>query len=176
MTERIKIGDDLMENFNYSIPTKIFFGEGKIEVLGKEIKKHGSRVLLAYGGGSIKKIGLYDKVVKILDENNIPYFELSGIEPNPRVESVEEGVRICRENDIDLILAVGGGSTIDCAKVIAGSVDYDGNPLQVKPILKIRGKYRHFGHLETALLGVLSVPTRIATKQKMSDIIKDLRF
>lgn len=117
-----------MLNFNYNIPTKVFFGEDKIEVLGKQIKKHGSRVLLAYGGGSIKKIGIYDKVVKILRENNIPYFELSGIEPNPRVESVAEGVRICKDNKIDFILAVGGGSTIDCSKAIAAAYYYDGDP------------------------------------------------
>ncbi|MGJ0845162.1 iron-containing alcohol dehydrogenase [Tissierella praeacuta] len=117
-----------MLNFNYNIPTKVFFGEGKIEVLGKQIKKHGSRVLLAYGGGSIKKTGIYDEVVKILRENNIPYYELSGIEPNPRVESVEEGVKICRDNDIDFILAVGGGSTIDCSKAIAAAYYYKGNP------------------------------------------------
>ncbi|TCU74039.1 hypothetical protein EV204_10471 [Tissierella praeacuta] len=117
-----------MLNFNYNIPTKVFFGEGKIEVLGKQIKKHGSRVLLAYGGGSIKKAGIYDEVVKILRENNIPYYELSGIEPNPRVESVEEGVKICRDNDIDFILAVGGGSTIDCSKAIAAAYYYKGNP------------------------------------------------
>ncbi len=117
-----------MLNFNYNIPTRIFFGEGKIEVLGKQIKKYGSRVLLAYGGGSIKKIGLYDKVVKILRENNIPYYELSGIDPNPRVESVAEGVRICRDNKVDFILAVGGGSTIDCCKTIAAAYYYDGNP------------------------------------------------
>lgn len=122
------MGDDDMLNFNYNIPTKVFFGEGKIEVLGKQIKKYGSRVLLAYGGGSIKKIGLYDKVVEILRENNIPYYELSGIDPNPRVESVAEGVRICRDNNIDFILAVGGGSTIDCCKVIAAAYYYDGNP------------------------------------------------
>ncbi len=117
-----------MLNFNYNIPTKVFFGDGKIEVLGKQIKKYGSRILLAYGGGSIKKIGLYDKVVKILRENNIPYYELSGIEPNPRVESVAEGVRICRDNKIDFILAVGGGSTIDCSKAIAAAYYYEGNP------------------------------------------------
>ncbi|HAE91906.1 MAG TPA: NADH-dependent alcohol dehydrogenase [Tissierella sp.] len=117
-----------MLNFNYNIPTKVFFGEGKIEVLGKQIKKYGSRVLLAYGGGSIKKTGIYDEVVKILRENNIPYYELSGIEPNPRVESVEEGVKICRDNDIDFILAVGGGSTIDCSKAIAAAYYYKGNP------------------------------------------------
>ncbi len=117
-----------MINFNYNIPTKVFFGDGKIEVLGKQIKKYGSRVLLAYGGGSIKKTGIYDKVVKILRENNIPYYELSGIEPNPRVESVAEGVRICRDNKIDFILAVGGGSTIDCSKAIAAAYYYEGNP------------------------------------------------
>lgn len=146
-----------MENFNYSIPTKIFFGEGKIEVLGKEIEKYGSRVLLAYGGGSIKEIGLYDKVVKILDDNNIPYFELGGIEPNPRVESVEEGVRICRENDIDFILAVGGGSTIDCSKVIAGAVDYDGNPWDL-----VIGKAKY-----KKVLPIASILTLSATGSEM---------
>ena len=117
-----------MLNFNYSIPTRILFGEGKIELLGKEIKKYGSRVLLAYGGGSIKKNGIYQNVVKILKENDIPFFELSGIEPNPRVESVIEGVKICRENNIDFILAVGGGSTIDCCKAVGAAYYYDGNP------------------------------------------------
>ena len=146
-----------MENFNYSIPTKIFFGQGKIEVLAKEIKKYGSRVLLTYGGGSIKKIGLYDKVVKILAENNIPYFELGGIEPNPRVESVEEGVRICRENDIDFILAVGGGSTIDCSKVIAGAVDYDGDPWD---LVIGKAKYKN-------VLPIASILTLAATGSEM---------
>ncbi|SCG82463.1 NADH-dependent butanol dehydrogenase [Proteiniborus sp. DW1] len=117
-----------MLNFNYSIPTKIFFGKDQIKVLGKEIKKYGSKVLLAYGGGSIKKIGLYGEVIKILNEENIPFWELSGIEPNPRIESVREGIRICRENDIDFILPVGGGSTIDCAKVIAAGFFYEGDP------------------------------------------------
>lgn len=146
-----------MENFNYSIPTKIFFGEGKIEVLAKEIKKYGSRVLLTYGGGSIRKIGLYDKVVKILAENNIPYFELGGIKPNPRVESVEEGVRICRENDIDFILAVGGGSTIDCSKVIAGAVDYDGDPWD---LVIGKAKYKN-------VLPIASILTLAATGSEM---------
>lgn len=146
-----------MENFNYSIPTKIFFGEGKIEVLGKEIKKYGSKVLLAYGGGSIKKIGLYDKVVNILKENEIPYFELGGIEPNPRVESVAEGVRICRENNIDFILAVGGGSTIDCSKVIAGAVAYDGNPWDL-----VIGKAKY-----EKILPIASILTIAATGSEM---------
>ena len=117
-----------MKNFHYSIPTEIFFGKGQIQVLGKEIRKYGTRVLLTYGGGSIKRIGLYDEVANILKEHNIDFWELSGIEPNPRIDSVREGIKIIRENEIDFILAVGGGSTIDCSKAIAASYYYDGNP------------------------------------------------
>lgn len=116
-----------MLNFNYSIPTKIFFGRDKINVLPEEIKKFGSKVLLVYGGGSIKKSGLYDKIVELLKSNNIKCWELSGVEPNPRVTSVRKGAQICRENGIDLVLAVGGGSSIDCAKVIAAARYYDGD-------------------------------------------------
>lgn len=117
-----------MQNFHYSIPTEIFFGKGQIKVLGEQVKKYGSRVLLTYGGGSIKKIGLYDEVVKILKDNNIEFWELGGIDPNPRIDSVREGIRIIRENDIDFILAVGGGSTIDCSKAIAAGYYYEGDP------------------------------------------------
>lgn len=108
-----------MQNFMYHIPTKVLFGRGEIGKLGGEIKAYGSKVLLVYGGGSIKKIGLYDRVVNILNENEIPFRELGGVDPNPRVTSVEEGVKICRENKIDVILPVGGGSVIDCGKLIA---------------------------------------------------------
>lgn len=117
-----------MLNFVYSIPTEIFFGEGKIKVLGKEIKKYGNKVLLVYGGGSIKKTGLYDKITNILKENNIDFVELAGVEPNPRITSVREGIKLCRENNIDFILAIGGGSVIDCSKFIAGGYYYDGDP------------------------------------------------
>ncbi len=116
-----------MMNFNYSIPTKIYFGEGQIKVLGKEIKKFGNQVLLVYGGGSIKKNGIYDEVTKILFEENIGYIELSGVEPNPRITTVEKGIDLCKLYNVDLVLAVGGGSTIDCAKAIAGGVHYEGN-------------------------------------------------
>jgi hypothetical protein len=115
-------------NFNYSIPTKIFFGKGQVEVLGEQIKNYGSKVLLTYGGGSIKKNGVYDKVVNILKDNNIEFWELGGIDPNPRIDSVREGIKICRENGIDFILPVGGGSTIDCSKVIAAGYYYEGDP------------------------------------------------
>jgi alcohol dehydrogenase YqhD (iron-dependent ADH family) len=116
-----------MNNFNYSIPTKIFFGKDKINILGNEIKKYGSRVLLVYGGGSIKKSGIYDRVTEIFKASNINFWELSGVEPNPRITSVTKGIQLCRDNKIDIILAVGGGSSIDCAKVIAAGYYYEGD-------------------------------------------------
>ncbi len=110
---------DFMQNFMYHIPTKVHFGRGEIGKLAEEIKAWGTRVLLVYGGGSIKRIGLYDRVVGILNENDIPFMELGGVDPNPRVTSVEEGVKLCREHKLDVLLPVGGGSVIDCAKLIA---------------------------------------------------------
>lgn len=111
-----------MQNFMYHIPTQVYFGKGQISNLAPSIKAYGSKVLLVYGGGSIKKIGLYDQIVSILDENEIEFKELSGVDPNPRVTSVEEGVKLCREYNIDVLLPVGGGSVIDCAKLIAAAV------------------------------------------------------
>ncbi len=120
-----------MLNFNYSIPTNIFFGKNQIEVLGTEIKKYGNKVLLVYGGGSIKKNGIYDAVTEILKDENIEYHELSGVDPNPRITTVGKGIKICRDNDIELVLAVGGGSTIDCSKVIAAGYYYEGDPWDI---------------------------------------------
>lgn len=120
-----------MLNFNYSIPTKIFFGKDQVDILAEQIKEYGSKVLLAYGGGSIKKNGIFNKVSQILKENNIEFWELGGIEPNPDIESVREGIRICKENQVDFILAVGGGSTIDCSKIIASGYYYDGDPWDI---------------------------------------------
>lgn len=108
-----------MENFIYHNPTKLIFGKGQIEKLSGEIQPYGSRILIVYGGGSIKKNGIYDRVLEELEKINAEVFELSGVEPNPRVSTVREGVRICREQKIEFILAVGGGSTIDCTKAIA---------------------------------------------------------
>ena len=115
-----------MNNFKYSIPTTIYFGKDQLGHLS-ELKESGSRVLLVYGGGSIKKSGLYDQTVKILEESGLSVTELSGVEPNPRIESVREGVKLCRENQIDMVLAVGGGSVIDCAKVVAAGACYEGD-------------------------------------------------
>ena len=116
-----------MLNFTHEIPTKLYFGEGQIRRLDELLRPFGRRVLLAYGGGSIKRIGLWDAVKEILDKGDYTVTELAGIEPNPRIESVRRGVELCRENGIDVILAVGGGSTIDCCKAIAAGVYYDGD-------------------------------------------------
>ena len=118
-----------MLNYVHAIPTKVYFGKGQIERLPEALAPFGKRVLLAYGGGSIKRIGLYDTIMALLNEGGFIVTELSGIEPNPRIESVAEGVRLCKENDINVILAVGGGSTIDCSKAIACGVFYEGDDL-----------------------------------------------
>ena len=116
-----------MNNFVFNVPTKVHFGENAVSNLSQEIKNYGKKVLLCYGGGSIKKTGLYDKVIAQLESADMQIFELSGIEPNPRIDSVREGAKICKENNIDVLLAVGGGSTLDATKWIAAAakVDHD---------------------------------------------------
>lgn len=117
-----------MKNFIYDIPTKVYFGPNQIENnLSKELKQFGSKVLLVYGGGSIKKIGLYDKIIDELKNSSIQVFELSGIEPNPRHTSVNTGAQICKQENIDVILAVGGGSVIDATKFMAAGRYYEGD-------------------------------------------------
>ena len=115
-----------MKNYLHDIPTKIYFGKGAIENLPTALSPFGKNVLLAYGGGSIKRSGLYDEVMTILKREGCKVSELAGIEPNPRVTSVEKGVELCIANSVDVILAVGGGSTIDCAKAIACGVYWKG--------------------------------------------------
>lgn len=108
-----------MENFIYQSPTKIVFGKDAEKECGREIKIYGKKILLHYGGGSIKKSGLYDIVIESLKNENIEIYELGGVKPNPTLSMVYEGIKICKENDIEAILAVGGGSVIDSAKAIA---------------------------------------------------------
>lgn len=114
-----------MLNFNYDIGTKIFFGEGQVAKLPVEICEYTNQLLLVYGGGSIKKNGIYDTVVDLLKRYGISFVELAGVEPNPRIETVERGIALCREHGLGGILAIGGGSSIDCAKAIAGGVFID---------------------------------------------------
>ena len=116
-----------MQNFNYCTPTRLIFGEGVIKDLPEVMSHYGKKILLTYGGGSIKKIGLYDKVLELLKGYEI--YELPNIMPNPKYNpSVLDGVRMCKEHDIDVILSVGGGSVLDCSKAIAGGAKYDDEP------------------------------------------------
>ncbi len=118
-------------DFEFQSPTKIYFGKKAIDNLKKELNKYGKNVLLIYGGGSIKKIGLYDKVINILSECDKKVYELAGVTPNPQYKKLLEGVEIARKNPIDLILAVGGGSVIDLAKGVSASIYcYDQDPYQ----------------------------------------------
>lgn len=116
-----------MENFNFYNPTKIIFGKNSEEKVGKETKKYGNKILIHYGEGNIKKTGLYDKVVKLLQEENIEIVDLGGVKPNPRLNLVREGIDICRKENIEFILIVGGGSAIDSGKAIAAGTLYDGD-------------------------------------------------
>ena len=116
-----------MQSFDYCTPTRLIFGKDSIEKLPQVLKPLGKKVLLTYGGGSIKKNGLYDKVKALLTD--FALVELSGIQPNPKYDpSVLDGVRLCKAHDVDVILSVGGGSVLDCSKAIAAGAKYDGDP------------------------------------------------
>ena len=144
-----------MENFQYCIGTNILFGKGQIENLPSLVQPLGSRVLIAYGGGSIKRIGLYDTVKTLLSGCEV--YELGGIEPNPKLESVENGARLCKQHGIEVVLAIGGGSVIDCAKAIAASALYEGTAWSL-----ITGE----APIEKAL-PLIAIPTMAATGSEM---------
>ena len=117
-----------MDNFTFYAPTYFAFGKDTENEAGKYVKRFGgTKVMIHYGGGSVIRSGLLDRVKKSLEEENIEYVELGGVKPNPRSGLVYEGVDLCRKEGIDFILAVGGGSTIDSAKAIAAGVPYDGD-------------------------------------------------
>ncbi len=116
-----------MNNFIYQNCTKIIFGKGTETCVGQETIKYGNKVLLLYGGGSIKKTGLYDRVMQSLKDSGIEVTELAGVKPNPRLSLVKEGIDLCRKKNINFILAVGGGSVIDTAKAIGVGVPYNGD-------------------------------------------------
>ncbi len=113
----------MLGNFTYCNPTKLYFGKESIKGLNKELPKYGKNVLLVYGGGSIKKSGIYDEIIKILKDNGKEIFEDAGVMPNPTVEKLNEGVDIARKSKADFILAVGGGSVCDYAKAVSVSVN-----------------------------------------------------
>ncbi|WEG16382.1 iron-containing alcohol dehydrogenase [Alkalihalophilus pseudofirmus] len=116
-----------MNPFVFKNPTKLVFGKGQNEELANEVKRYGKKVLVVYGGGSIKRNGLYDHVISQLSEINAEVTELAGVEPNPRLTTVRKGIELCREHDIEFILAVGGGSVIDATKAIAVGAKYEGD-------------------------------------------------
>jgi alcohol dehydrogenase YqhD (iron-dependent ADH family) len=116
-----------MQDFIFQNKTKIYFGKDQLGHLGEEISRFGKKVLLVYGGGSIKKIGLYDKVMKELEKAGMTVFELGGVEPNPHHTTVNKGAEICKKESVDVLLAVGGGSTIDATKGIAAAAKYEGD-------------------------------------------------
>lgn len=118
----------MLGNFSYSNPTKLYFGDDAQKNLSEELKHYGTKVLLTYGSGSIKTNGIYDEVISALRTAGKEVIELSGVMPNPTTDKLYEGAKIAWENDVDLILAVGGGSTIDYAKAISVSAWYDGDP------------------------------------------------
>ena len=118
----------MIQSYDLYLPTHLVFGKGCVSELGNLIKGYGKKVLLTYGGGSVKRIGLYDTVKKILTDAGCEIFELSGIAPNPKIESVRAGVEICKKEGIEFIVSIGGGSTLDCSKAISCGAFYDGDP------------------------------------------------
>ena len=169
-----------MNSFIYNIPTKVYFGKNQLSHLGDELKQFGSRVLLTYGGGSIKRMGLYDAVVAEIEKAGLKLFELSGIEPNPRIESVRTGAEMCKEHNIDVVLAVGGGSTIDAAKFIAAGACVDHDPWdflseklapihKALPIVTILTLSATGSEMDTA-----AVITNFATQQKIGRLHRNL--
>ena len=119
-----------MENFTYVNPVKLLFGKGQIAMIAREIPK-GARVLFAFGGGSIRTNGVYDQVVRALSDADLAFVEFSGIEPNPRYETLMKAVEIARAEKLDFVLAVGGGSVVDGCKFIAAAVPYVGEPWDI---------------------------------------------
>ncbi len=120
-------GGVYMDNFTFFNPTKLIFGDNQLEQLKNEVPQFGKKVLVVYGGGSIKRNGLYERVITYLNEIDSEIFELAGVEPNPRLTTVQKGIEICKAEGIQFLLAVGGGSVIDCTKAIAVGAKYDGD-------------------------------------------------
>lgn len=126
-----------MNTFSFYNPVKIHFGKGSLEQLRNELPQYGKNILIVYGGGSIKSNGVYDAITTILKDLSMNIFELSGVEPNPRVETARKGIAICKEEKIDLVLAIGGGSVIDCAKlIVAGAkVEQDAWDIVIRKVI-----------------------------------------
>ncbi|MBO4278925.1 MAG: iron-containing alcohol dehydrogenase [Spirochaetales bacterium] len=147
-------------NFVYSNPTKLYFGDNAISFLSDELKNYGPKVMLSYGGGSIKKNGIYDDVVRILKEAGKTIIEDPGVMSNPTTDKLMEGAKLARENDVDLILAVGGGSTIDYAKAVSVSAWCEEDPWEKY--------YIRMEDVDNRIIPVGSVLTMVGTGSEMN--------
>ena len=146
-----------MTNFDYQTPTRLIFGKDVVNQLPEVLKPLGQRVLITYGGGSIKRIGLYAKVMELLKDFDV--FELPGIEPNPKYStSVVDGVRLCKEHNIDVILSVGGGSVLDCSKAIAAGALYYHARRPTTRLAILTRTFILWHHFLTRLILSLSMP------------------
>ncbi len=150
----------MLGNFIYSNPTKLYFGDDSLKYLANELKNYGKKVMLTYGGGSIKKNGIYDEVIKILKDSGKEVFEVPGVMSNPTVEKLYEGCKVAKENDIDLILAVGGGSVIDYAKAVSVSAHCESDPWEKY--------YLHMEEPDNKIIPVGCVLTMVGTGSEMN--------
>lgn len=170
----------MLGNFTYCNPTKLYFGDKAISNLKDELKKYGKNVVLIYGGGSIKKNGIYDEVMSVLKEAGKDVAEIAGVMPNPTIDKLNEGIKIAREHKADFLLAAGGGSVCDYAKALSVSVNYEGDPWE-KYYIKFEEP-----DCETLPVGVVltmvgtgsemnagSVITNPETKQKIGHVFAD---
>lgn len=149
-------------NFEYHNPTDLIFGAGSIARLGEVAGRYGKKALIVTGGGSVKKTGVFDKAVKSLTASGIAFAECSGVEPNPRISSVRRGAKTARKEGCDIIIALGGGSTMDASKAMAAAFYYDGDPWD----MIFHGQPAP--HIPTQALPVITVPTLAATGSEMN--------
>ncbi len=147
-----------MENFVWDIRTRVYFGRGQVQNLGPEAAKFGKTALLVFGGGSIKKNGVYDAVKNALEASGVRSVDFPGVEPNPRLDTVRRGITLCRACGADMVIGIGGGSSIDCAKAVAAGAPYGGD---VWDLISGREKIR-------ACLPILAVLTIAATGSEMN--------
>ena len=148
-----------MKDFVYHVPTKIYFGKDSLEHLGENLKRFGDRVLLIYGGGSIKKSGLYDKILAEIKKYQLELTELPGVDPNPRIQSVRKGTALCKEKKIQVVLAAGGGSCLDTGKFVAAGACVEFDPWEF---------FTRKAPL-TEALPLVTIPTIAATGSEMDD-------
>lgn len=147
-------------DFDFYNPTRLVFGAGKASLLGEVVSGYGKKALLVTGGGSVKRSGVFDRAVRSLEAAGVAVVECSGVEPNPRISSVRRGAKLARENNCDVVVALGGGSTMDASKVIAAAVLYDGDPWDMM--------FHGLAKSPTQALPVITVPTLAATGSEMN--------